>query len=213
MNLWMMGLTFPLLCLCLFLQKRQVNAFLREHDTPPLSDRLSDSVSLAFLTVGMFLAGQENLPELLMFSALLPLLWLDCYQHWLPLRFTNIFWCTGLLTQLLPDNSFLSQSPSLALLPAPLPALFSSVLMFCLMWSVWWGLKRHHKREVLGLGDVHLIGGLFAWLRPASALYTCGLAFLLMFVVIVINRKPQPLAPFMCLSLLAVLFTVEFTQI
>lgn len=209
----MAGLALPLLCLCLFLQKRQVNAFLREHDTPPLPDCLSDSVSLAFLAVGMFLVGLENLTELLMFSALLPLLWLDCYQHWLPLRFTNIFWCIGLLTKLLPGNSFLSQSPSLTLLPAPFPALFSSVLMFCLMWSVWWGLKHYHKHEVLGLGDVHLIGGLFAWLTPTSALYTCGLAFLLMFVVIVINRKPLPLAPFMCLSLLAVLITVEFIQI
>ncbi|EAO1753406.1 hypothetical protein CBU34_20110 [Salmonella enterica subsp. enterica serovar Muenchen] len=203
MNLWTGGITFPLLCLCLFLQKRQVNTFLKEHDAPPLPDRLSDCVSLVFLPLGMFLVSRENLPALFMFSALLPLLWLDCYRHWLPLRFTNIFWSTGLLTQLLADKPLLSV----------LPALVNSILMFGLMWSMWWGLKRHHQREVLGLGDVHLIAGLFAWLTPAGALYTCGLSFLLMFVAIVISRKPQPLAPFMCLSLLAGLFTVEFTQL
>lgn len=202
MNLWTEGITFPLLCLGLFLQKRQVSDFLKEYDAPPLPAPLSDGVSLVFLALGMFLVSREDFPALLMFSTLLPLLWLDCHRHWLPLRFTNIFWCTGLLTQLLPDKP----------LPAVLPALINSILMFCLMWSVWWGLKRHHQREVLGLGDVHLIAGLFAWLTPVSALYTCGLSFLLMFVSIVINRKPQPLAPFMCLSLLAGLFTVEFTQ-
>ncbi|EDF0514053.1 hypothetical protein BZ335_23710 [Salmonella enterica subsp. enterica serovar Enteritidis] len=209
MNLWTGGITFPLLCLCLFLQKRQVNAFLKEHDAPPLPDRLSDCVSLVFLPLGMFLVSRGNLPALFMFISLLPLLWLDCHRHWLPLRFTNIFWCTGLLTHLLPDKQFLTLTLSLTLLPA----LFNSLLMFCLMWSLWWGLKRYHQREALGLGDVHLIAGLFAWLTPAGALYTCGLSFLLMFVVIVINRKPQPLAPFMCLSLLAGLFTVEFTQL
>lgn len=202
MNLWTEGITFPLLCLGLFLQKRQVSDFLKEYDAPPLPAPLSDGVSLVFLLLGMFLVSREDFPALLMFSTLLPLLWLDCHRHWLPLRFTNIFWCTGLLTQLLPDKPLL----------AVLPALINSILMFGLMWSVWWGLKRHHQREVLGLGDVHLIAGLFAWLTPVSALYTCGLSFLLMFVSIVINRKPQPLAPFMCLSLLAGLFTVEFTQ-
>ncbi|EOY0162002.1 hypothetical protein ACP040_004577 [Salmonella enterica] len=76
MSLWMGILTFSLLCLCLFLQLRQVNRFLREHNAPALPTRLSDSVSLLFLLLGMFLVYQGNMHALLMFTALLPLLWL-----------------------------------------------------------------------------------------------------------------------------------------
>ncbi|EBG0062775.1 prepilin peptidase [Salmonella enterica] len=194
MNLWTWGLTFALLCLSLFLQLRQVNAFLHEHDAPPLPSRLSDIVSLLFLLLGLFLVYQGNLPALLMFSALLPLLWLDTWQHWLPLRFTNAFWCAGLLVRLLPDGETLPL----------LQALFNSTVMFCLMWGVWWSVKRLCKREALGRGDVHLIAGLFAWLPATSALYICGLAFLMMLVAVA--RKPQPLAPWLCLSLVAGLF-------
>ncbi|EDD5412153.1 prepilin peptidase [Salmonella enterica] len=194
MNLWIWGLTFALLCLSLFLQLRQVNAFLHEHDAPPLPSRLSDIVSLLFLLLGLFLVYQGNFPALLMFSALLPLLWLDTWQHWLPLRFTNAFWCAGLLVRLLPDGETLPL----------LQALFNSTVMFCLMWGVWWSVKRLCKREALGRGDVHLIAGLFAWLPATSALYSCGLAFLMMLVAVA--RKPQPLAPWLCLSLVAGLF-------
>lgn len=194
MNLWTWGLTFALLCLSLFLQLRQVNAFLHEHDAPPLPSRLSDIVSLLFLLLGLFLVYQGNFPALLMFSALLPLLWLDTWQHWLPLRFTNAFWCAGLLVRLLPDGETLPL----------LQALFNSTVMFCLMWGVWWSVKRLCKREALGRGDVHLIAGLFAWLPTTSALYSCGLAFLMMLVAVA--RKPQPLAPWLCLSLVAGLF-------
>ncbi|EGR9571252.1 hypothetical protein I4Z71_003187 [Salmonella enterica subsp. enterica serovar Grumpensis] len=194
MNLWTWGLTFALLCLSLFLQLRQVNAFLHEHDAPPLPSRLSDIVSLLFLLLGMFLVYQGNFPALLMFSALLPLLWLDTWQHWLPLRFTNAFWCAGLLVRLLPDGETLPL----------LQALFNSTVMFCLMWGVWWSVKRLCKREALGRGDVHLIAGLFAWLPATSALYSCGLAFLM--ILVAVARKPQPLAPWLCLSLVAGLF-------
>ncbi|EAR7073283.1 hypothetical protein EW785_16290 [Salmonella enterica] len=194
MNLWTWGLTFALLCLSIFLQLRQVNAFLHEHDAPPLPSRLSDIVSLLFLLLGMFLVYQGNFPALLMFCALLPLLWLDTWQHWLPLRFTNAFWCTGLLVRLLPDGETLPL----------LQALFNSTVMFCLMWGVWWSVKCLCKREALGRGDVHLIAGLFAWLPATSALYSCGLAFLMMLVAVA--RKPQPLAPWLCLSLVAGLF-------
>ncbi|EMO8007030.1 prepilin peptidase, partial [Salmonella enterica] len=165
-----------------------------EHDAPPLPSRLSDIVSLLFLLLGMFLVYQGNFPALLMFSALLPLLWLDTWQHWLPLRFTNAFWFAGLLVRLLPDGETLPL----------LQALFNSTVMFCLMWGVWWSVKRLCKREALGRGDVHLIAGLFAWLPATSALYSCGLAFLMMLVAVA--RKPQPLAPWLCLSLVAGLF-------
>ncbi|WP_079849701.1 prepilin peptidase [Salmonella enterica] len=199
MNLWTWGLTFALLCLTLFLQLRQVNAFLYEHDTPALPSRLSDIVSLLFLLLGMFLVSQNNIPALLMFSALLPLLWLDTWQHWLPLRFTNAFWCAGILVRLLPDGQSLSL----------LQALFNSTVMFCLMWAVWWSVKRLTRREALGRGDVHLIAGLFAWLPATTALYSCSFAFLMMLVPVA--RKPQPLAPWLCLSLVAGLFSSDIT--
>ncbi|EAZ0127144.1 prepilin peptidase [Salmonella enterica] len=194
MNLWTWGLTFALLCLTLFLQLRQVNAFLHEHDAPALPSRLSDIVSLLFLLLGLFLVSQDNIPALLMFSALLPLLWLDTCQHWLPLRFTNAFWCAGLLVRLLPDGETLPL----------LQALFNSTVMFCLMWGVWWSVKRLTRREALGRGDVHLIAGLFAWLPANTALWNCGFAFLMMLVPVA--SKPQPLAPWLCLSLVAGLF-------
>ncbi|EBB7504386.1 hypothetical protein FHE25_21615 [Salmonella enterica] len=196
MNLWSGVFAFSLLCLCLYLQKRQVNAFLQEHDTPPLPDQLSDAVSLVFLPLGIFLVWHENIRELLMFSALLPLLWLDAYRHWLPLRFTNGFWCIGVLTQLLPIEHSLSL----------LSAVIGSTVMFCLTGALRWGLTRYHQHEALGLGDVHLIAGLFSWLPLTTALYCNGLAFLLMLIPMLINKKPQPLAPYLCLSLLAGLF-------
>jgi len=194
--------TLLVLCSCLYLQRWQVNAFLREHDAPPLPNWLSDAVSLVFIMLGLFLTYQEKFSALLMFTALLPLLWLDTYRHWLPLRFTNAFWCIGLLTQFLP----IEHTVSLLL------ATFASALIFCLMGTLWWCLKRYHRREVLGLGDVHLIAGLFAWLSPATALYSCGGAFLLMLLPMSHNKSPQPLAPYLCLSLLIGLFIVEFTQ-
>ena len=199
MNLWTWGLTFALLCLSIFLKLRQVNAFLHEHDAPPLPSRLSDIVSLLFLLLGMFLVYQGNFPALIMFSALLPLLWLDTWQHWLPLRFTNAFWFAGLLVRLLPDGQLLSL----------LQALFNSTVMFCLMWAVWWSVKRLTRREALGRGDVHLIAGLFAWLPATTALWSCGFAFLMMLVPVAI--KPQPLAPWLCLSLVAGLFSSDIT--
>lgn len=199
MNLWTWGLTFALLCLSIFLQLRQANAFLHEHDAPPLPSRLSDIVSLLFLLLGMFLVYQGNFPALIMFSALLPLLWLDTWQHWLPLRFTNAFWFAGLLVRLLPDGQSLSL----------LQALFNSTVMFCLMWAVWWSVKRLTRCEALGRGDVHLIAGLFAWLPATTALYSCSFAFLMMLVPVA--RKPQPLAPWLCLSLVAGLFSSDIT--
>ncbi|HAO8045964.1 TPA: hypothetical protein IRD81_003828 [Salmonella enterica subsp. enterica serovar Glostrup] len=199
MSFWTGILSFSLLCLCLFLQYRQVNAFLREHHAPVLPTRLSDIVSLLFLLSGMVLAYQGNIPALLMFIALLPLLWLDAWQHWLPLRFTNAFWSAGLLVRLLPDGQFLSLQQ----------ALFNSAVMFCLMWGVWWSVKRLCGRETLGRGDVHLIAGLFAWLPATTALYSCGVAFLMMIVAVI--RKPQPLAPWLCLSLLAGQLTGDAT--
>ncbi|WPM86305.1 hypothetical protein QNH14_23420 (plasmid) [Apirhabdus apintestini] len=193
--------TLSLLCFCLYLQRRQVNAFLREHDAPPLPDRLSDAVSLVFLMLGLFLTYQEKFSALLMFTALLPLLWLDTFRHWLPLRFTNAFWCIGLLTQLLSIEHDLSL----------LSAVLGSTLMFCLMGTLWWGLKRYHRREVLGLGDVHLIAGLLRGSLPRPHCTGCGGAFLLMLLPMSLNKSPQPLAPYLCLSLLTGLFIVEFT--
>lgn len=201
MNLLSVIITLSVLCLCLYLQRWQVNAFLREHDAPPLPDRLSDTVSLVFLMLGLFLTYQEKFSALLMFTALLPLLWLDTYRHWLPLRFTNAFWCIGLLTQLLSIEHDLSL----------LSAVLGSAVIFCIIGTVWWMLRRYHRREVLGLGDVHLIAGLFAWLSPTAALYSCGGAFLLMLLPMFLNKSPQPLAPYLCLSLLAGLFIAEFS--
>lgn len=87
------------------------------------------------------------------------------------------------LVRLLPDGQFLSLQQ----------ALFNSAVMFCLMWGVWWSVKRLCGRETLGRGDVHLIAGLFARLPATTALYSCGVAFLMMIVAVI--RKPQPLAP------------------
>ncbi|EOG4766723.1 prepilin peptidase [Salmonella enterica subsp. enterica serovar Newport] len=201
MNLWFEIFTFLLLCLCLYLQHWQVNAFLHEHNTPPLPNRLRNVISLIYIPLGMFLSYKGNISALLMFSALLPLLWLDTYRHWLPLRFTNAFWCIGLLTQLLSIEHDLSL----------LSAVLGSTLMFGLMGTLWWGLRRYHRREVLGFGDVHLIAGLFSWLSLTTALYSCGFAFLLMLLPMAINKKPQPVAPYLCLSLLAGLLIAEFT--
>lgn len=199
MTLWSGAITFSLLCVSLFLQTRQVNAFLHEHDAPVLPTRLSDSVSLVYLLLGMFLVSQGNIPALLMYSALLPLLWLDVWQFWLPLRFTNAFWGAGLLVRLLPDGQSLSL----------LQALFNSSVMFCLMWAVWWGVKRLCRREALGRGDIHLIAGLFAWLPATTALHSVGLACFMMLVAVI--RKPQPLAPWLGLSLVVGEFIGDIT--
>ncbi|EBG9080676.1 hypothetical protein H8855_004769 [Salmonella enterica] len=117
----------------------------------------------------------------------------------MPLRFTNAFWCAGLLVRLLPDGQSLSL----------LQALFNSTVMFCLMWAVWWSVKRLTRREALGRGDVHLIAGLFAWLPATTALWSCGFAFLMMLVPVA--SKPQPLAPWLCLSLVAGVFSGNIT--
>ena len=202
MSLLSVIIPLPILCLCLYLQRWQVNAFLCEHDAPPLPARLFSSVSVVFLALGLFHSYQENIAALLMSIALLPLLWLDIYRHWLPLRFTNVFWCVGVLIQLLPIEHTVSLTSSV----------LGSTVMFCIIGTVWWLLRCYHQREVLGLGDVHLIAGLFAWLTPAAALYSCGGAFLLMLLPMFLNKSPQPLAPYLCLSLLAGLLIAEFTQ-
>lgn len=155
---------------------------MHEHDAPSLPSRLSDIVSLLFLLLGLFLVSQDDIPALLMFSALLPLLWLDAWQHWLPLRFTNAFWCAGLLVRLLPDGQSLSL----------LQALFNSTVMFCLMWAVWWSVKDSpgakrwdggcspHRRAVcLAAGDHRAL----------------ELRFRFLMMLVPVASKPQPLAP------------------
>ncbi|MBU9819676.1 prepilin peptidase [Rahnella sp. BCC 1045] len=185
----------------------QAARFLDCHGGPPLSRRQIFPVIAAFsmACVTLFLAG-PGVPALLrgvtLFALFLPMALLDLRCYWLPQRFTVTFWLLGGVSACLPG--------------APM-TLLSSLLFSAAVFTVLYSLRTvalRYRGEVLGLGDVYLMAGMFAWLpwRAASyagagALLLCALASLL------IGRRSQPLAPALLTVLTAaVLFFPRFTQ-
>lgn len=136
----------------------------------------------------------DNFILILLFVFFIPLLLLDWGYYWLPLSFTAPFWLSGLLSTFLPVT-----------LNTPLLALTGSLAMFLIMATLRAFCNRRYKCETFGLGDVYLLAGLCAWLPITLAALASCLALVLMVPVIFLRKQSQPFAPYLFVTLLAVL--------
>ncbi|WP_426575569.1 prepilin peptidase (plasmid) [Xenorhabdus stockiae] len=125
-----------------------------------------------------------------------PLVLLDIRNFWLPLRFTTGFWLIGILFSLLPSNTIQF-----------VESVISSCTMFALMRLFHYCVNMKHTEERFGLGDVHLIAALCAWIPWQKANLLCGIAFIMFIAGALITKKhTQPYAPWL-FGLIAILAT------
>lgn len=172
---------------------RQGNLFLHDHDQPPYSRQIIRlirwvvwiSALMALLLNGALTLSPTHLLQsfvLLIFS--LNLIALDAQKRWLPLCFTNSFWLAGLLLTLLPGAAL-----------SPYTAVVTSLASFVLL-SLVYRIMERKRPDALGLGDVHLLTGLCAWL-PLYWLTVALVLYLLITVSLLGRKTPHPLAPWL----------------
>nr|WP_241389988.1 prepilin peptidase [Serratia grimesii]ULG12792.1 PilD [Serratia grimesii] len=173
----------------------QAKQFLLEHHGPPLTQLQIRSVTITFIAPHFLfattaLAGFPWLGAVKIIGLLawgIPMVLLDMRNYWLPLRYTNGFWLTGLLFTFLPESSLTITT-----------ALIGSGSMFIFLYAFHYGAKRLRGDEGFGMGDVHLIAALCAWLPWQLASLLSGCAFLLFIAgALLTNKSPQPYAPWL----------------
>lgn len=176
----------------------QAKRFLLIHDPngPPLSQMRVFIVSAIFTLVGTslllrsFESGANYMgtaKSLIMLAWGIPLVLLDLHKCWLPLCFTNGFWISGVLFTLLPDNP-LSWNE----------ALINSCAMFAALYAFRYVAEYIRGNDGFGLGDVHLIAGLYAWFPWQLACLLSGFGFLLFIIVALLTQNyTQPYAPWL----------------
>ncbi|WP_370588247.1 prepilin peptidase [Xenorhabdus sp. TS4] len=134
----------------------------------------------------------------------IPLVLLDIRNFWLPFCFTTGFWLTGILFSLLPDNT--TQFTE---------SVISSGIMFAFMRLFHYCVNRKHPEERFGLGDVHLIAALCAWIQWQLASLLCAMGFIIFIAAALITRKhTQAYAPwlFAFIALLATFLPLQTIQ-
>lgn len=202
-------LTIPLLMLLLAMPLVvQAKQFLHVHDGEALTLLQVSGVMASFVLAGSSLllfglhSGVSPLSVgkcLTLLAWGIPMVLLDLRQCWLPLRFTSGFWVTGVLFTLLPGNTL-----------SWWEALLGSGGMFLFLYAFYVGARWLRQGEDgFGLGDVHLIAALCAWLPWPLASLLSGCGFLLFIIGAVLTQKrTQPYAPwlFALLAGLAVCF-------
>lgn len=181
----------------------QAKQFLLEHHGPPLTQLQIRSVTITFVGTGTVLIATTALAGFPWLGAVkiigllawgIPMVLLDMRNYWLPLRYTNGFWLTGLLFTCLPGSTLTLTE-----------ALTGSIGMFMFLYTFHYSAKSLRGEEGFGLGDVHLIAALCAWLPWQLASVLSGCAFLLFIVGAFLTKKmAQPYAPWL-FALLATL--------
>lgn len=174
----------------------QAKQFLLKHDGPPLTQLQIRSVTIAFvgtctvLIATTILAGSPwpgTVKTIGLLAWGIPMVLLDMRNYWLPLRYTNGFWLTGLLFTFVPGSNLTLTT-----------ALIGSSGMFMLLYAFHYSAKRLRGDEGFGMGDVHLIAALCAWLPWQLASLLSGCAFMLFIAGALLTRKtPQPYAPWL----------------
>lgn len=186
----------------------QAQGFLQKHGGPALTSLQIGTVSGVFTAVGLIqiayvLKDVIHLPDAMRNIALLacgiPVVLLDLRNYWLPLRYTNGLWLTGLLFTLQPASPLTLAA-----------ALTSSVTMFMIL-RLFHAIAKHIRgEEGFGLGDVHLIAALCTWFPWQLASLLSGLAFFLLVTgALLVRKKMQPYAPWL-FGLLAMLIGTHF---
>ncbi|QKJ09430.1 prepilin peptidase (plasmid) [Yersinia massiliensis] len=193
------NLTLLLLLISLPLVK-QAQLFLLAHEESPLRLPQIISVIAAFILAGtsLILTGLEfgfspisTAKCLVLLAWGIPMVLLDLHKFWLPQCFTTGFWLTGLLFTFLPGSSLLWWQ-----------ALTSSGVMFTLLYLFHLASKHLIGEEGFGLGDVHLIAALCAWLPWQLASVLSGTGFLLFITGAIVTRQyVQPYAPWLFILL------------
>lgn len=180
-------------CAGLFaLQASQAGRFLRGHEGPPLTWPFLTPVALIFLfTVGWLLALPPAVPfntairGVVLLVLAVPLTLTDLRCQWLPLRYTVLFWLGGLASAVLP-GAVLTVSG----------ALTASLVAFALTGTLRWLANLYQAEECVGLGDVYLLAGLYAWLPWRIACYAAAGGLVLACLSALVTRRPStPFAP------------------
>lgn len=181
----------------------QAREFLQEHGGPCLTRLQTSGVTIVFLCTGLMLTNSalkqhitwsEAGRYIVLLAWGIPMVLLDMRNCWLPFRYTTGFWLSGLLFTLLPASPL-----------TLIQALTSSSVMFILLYVFHVIAWRLRGEEGFGLGDVHLIAALCAWLPWQQACVLNGCAFLMLVTGALLTRKPtQPYAPWL-FALLAIL--------
>jgi leader peptidase (prepilin peptidase)/N-methyltransferase len=184
------------LVLCARTMVRQASQFLSVNGGPSLTRQQIRTVTAIFVCTGavlMITAAINAFPWQSVAKCIVLLAWgipmvlLDARNYWLPLRYTTGFWLTGLLFTLLPESQL-----------SPVTALISSLSMFACLYAFYLCSRFLRGYEGFGLGDVHLIAALCAWLPWQLASLLSGCAFLLFAVVALLTgKKFQPYAPWL----------------
>lgn len=172
---------------------RQGNLFLLSYDQPIYSRQIihllqwitwSCAILVLLLNRTFTLSPAHLLQSFVLLIFSLNLIALDAQERWLPLCFTNSFWLAGLLLTLLPGAAI-----------SPYAAVYTSLAAFLLLSLVYRILARKQP-DALGLGDVHLLAGLCAWL-PLLWLSGALVLYLLITVSLFGRKSPHPLAPWL----------------
>lgn len=181
----------------------QARAFLLEHDGPCLTRLQTSGVAFVFLCTALLLihsalnhhiTWSDACRYIVLLAWGIPMVLLDMRNYWLPFRYTTGFWLCGLLFTFLPASPL-----------TMIRAVLSSSVMFILLYFFHVIALRLRGEEGFGLGDVHLIAALCAWLPWKQACVLTGCAFLMLVTGALITRKPiQPYAPWL-FALLAIL--------
>lgn len=192
----LMAVTFGVLMRVTRPLVHQARQFLHDQGGPPLTRLQIRAVTLTFASTGTVLVattvweGSSWWPTAKVLTLLglgIPMVLLDMRNFWLPLRFTSGFWLTGLLFTLLPGSSL-----------SLMAALIGSGGMFIFLYAFYLVAKRLRGEEGIGLGDVHLIAALCAWLPWSLASLLSGGAFLLFIVgALLTGKTAQPYAPWL----------------
>ncbi|MCW7763434.1 prepilin peptidase [Photorhabdus luminescens] len=210
-SLWVaVPLFMALLALILTVPAKQ---FIHTHHGLPLTRLQINGVITAFtlastslfMTESFFDANPIGTVKCLVLLAWgVPLVLLDIRNFWLPFHFTSGFWLTGILFSLLPDNTIKFTE-----------SVISSCAMFTLMRLFHYCVNRKHPEERFGLGDVHLIAALCAWVQWQLAYLLCGIGFIMFIAGALITQKhEQAYAPwlFALLAILATFFPLQTIQ-
>ncbi|WP_387691563.1 prepilin peptidase [Photorhabdus sp. RM71S] len=173
---------------------QQGNAFLQSYDHSPYSTQLTYSLmGLVWMLGGIaiLLDGQTAtlstahlLQTFLLMAFSINLIALDAQERYLPLCFTNSFWLAGVLLTQLPGASLSFYA-----------AVITSLVSFIILLLLHRELERRQP-DSFGLGDVHLLAGLCAWL-PLSWLVWAMTLYVLLTVSLLGRSTSHPLAPWL----------------
>lgn len=184
----------PMMVISMILINSQVNDFIFLHKGNKLNNKQVFIVNICFFIFTMKAAIDYYFicqSAIYFLKIYLIFCWggifclLDISNHWLPWRFTQSFWIAGVLFASIAGGG-----------EGVIYALLSSLTVFSLLQGIRTITRTINSSDGLGLGDVLLISGLFAWFPWQIAACISAGGFLLVALYSLVTRcSRQPYAP------------------